>query len=208
MTTANCRRPSNDSTSRLSELSLLCRSLTSQQGSQRRKKSRLSTGGSEDQKKSNSLLSAFQMYSPFSSKENLQSSEEVEDLHVIDTQPGHSVDVPLFAEFIPINPIMEEDAEGVEGGKTSEAKGISGCSGQKVKGDGGGGGGGNRLKRNIKHTGSLIVRKLTAGRHNDADKKGAIRKKDKEQQEVADTDKERPTSKPEGKVAMLRTTTL
>ncbi|XP_039228276.1 RNA-binding protein Raly-like [Drosophila yakuba] len=152
------------------------------------------------------------MYSPFSSKENLQSSEEVEDLHVIDTQPGHSVDVPLFADFSPINPIMEEDSEGVEGGKTSEAKGISGGGGQKSKGDGGGSGsggsGGNRLKRNIKHTGSLIVRKLTAGRHNDADKKGAIRKKDKEQQEVADADKEKPGSKPEGKVAMLRTTTL
>ncbi|XP_043645006.1 RNA-binding protein Raly-like [Drosophila teissieri] len=150
------------------------------------------------------------MYSPFSSKENLQSSEEVEDLHVIDTQPGHSVDVPLFSDFSPINPIMEEDSEGVEGGKTSEAKGISVGGGQKGKGDGGGSGGsgGNRLKRNIKHTGSLIVRKLTAGRHNDADKKGAIRKKDKEQQEVADTDKEKPGSKPEGKVAMLRTTTL
>ncbi|XP_017050971.1 RNA-binding protein Raly-like [Drosophila ficusphila] len=150
------------------------------------------------------------MYSPFSSKENLQSSEEVEDLQVIDTQPGHSVDVPLFADFSPINPIMEEDAEGVEG-KTSEAKGTHVGGGQKGKGDGGGGGGGgggNRLKRNIKHTGSLIVRKLTAGRHSEADKKGATGKKDKEQQEVADTDKEKPSSKPEGKVAMLRTTTL
>jgi len=43
----------------------------------------------------------------------------VQDLQVIDTQPGHSVDVPLFADFSPINPIMEEDAEGVEG-KTSD----------------------------------------------------------------------------------------
>ncbi|XP_065719337.2 uncharacterized protein [Drosophila suzukii] len=151
------------------------------------------------------------MYSPFSSKENLQSGEEVQDLQVIDTQPGHSVDVPLFADFSPINPIMEEDAEGVEG-KTSEAKGLGDGSGQKGKGDGGGGsgsgGGGNRLKRNIKHTGSLIVRKLTAGRHSDADKKGATGKKEKEQQEAGATDKEKPSSKPEGKVAMLRTTTL
>ncbi|KAI8038428.1 hypothetical protein M5D96_008326 [Drosophila gunungcola] len=209
------RLASNDSTSRLSELSLLCRSLTSQQGSQRRKKSRLSTGGSEDQKKSNSLLSAFQMYSPFSSKENLQSSEEVQDLQVIDTQPGNSLDAPPFADFSPINPIMEEDAEGVDG-KTSESKGTGSGSGQKVKGDGGGGGGsgsgggggGNRLKRNIKHTGSLIVRKLTAGRHSDADKKGATGKKDKEQQEAGAADKEKSGSKPEGKVPMLRTTTL
>ncbi|XP_017123103.1 RNA-binding protein Raly-like [Drosophila elegans] len=153
------------------------------------------------------------MYSPFSSKENLQSSEEVQDLQVIDTQPGHSLDAPPFADFSPINPIMEEDAEGVDG-KTSESKGTGSGSGQKVKGDGGGGsgsgggGGGNRLKRNIKHTGSLIVRKLTAGRHSDADKKGATGKKDKEQQEAGATDKEKPGSKPEGKVPMLRTTTL
>ncbi|KAH8316579.1 hypothetical protein KR067_011297, partial [Drosophila pandora] len=192
----------------------LCRSLTSQQGSQRRKKSRLSTGGSEDQKKSNSLLSAFQMYSPFSSKENVESGEDVPDLHaVIDTQPGHSIDVPLFADFNPINPILEEEVDVLDG-KSGESKKSSHKDGQKVKGDGGGGGGGNRLKRNIKHTGSLIVRKLTAARQ------GSSGKKEKEtaqaaagggggqQEAAAATDKEKSSSKPEGKVAMLRTTTL
>ncbi|KAH8285565.1 hypothetical protein KR054_010936 [Drosophila jambulina] len=194
----------------------MCRSLTSQQGgSQRRKKSRLSTGGSEDQKKSNSLLSAFQMYSPFSSKENLQSSEEVPDLQVIDTQPGHSIEVPLYqADFNPINPILEEETAEIAVNKRSDKGGGDGAgagagpgaSGHKGKGDGGG----NRLKRNIKHTGSLIVRKLTSARQGDTDKKGgATGKKDKEQQETAGTDKEKPSnSKPEGKVAMLRTTTL
>ncbi|KAH8389287.1 hypothetical protein KR200_008490 [Drosophila serrata] len=190
----------------------MCRSLTSQQGgSQRRKKSRLSTGGSEDQKKSNSLLSAFQMYSPFSSKENLQSSEEVQDLQVIDTQPGHSIDVPLYqADFNPINPILEEEPADIADNKRSDKGGGdgdgAGSSGHKSKGDGGG----NRLKRNIKHTGSLIVRKLTSARQGDTDKKGgATGKKEKEQQETAGTDKEKPSnSKPEGKIAMLRTTTL
>ncbi|KAH8301834.1 hypothetical protein KR059_012517 [Drosophila kikkawai] len=195
----------------------MCRSLTSQQGgSQRRKKSRLSTGGSEDQKKSNSLLSAFQMYSPFSSKENLQSSEEVQDLQVIDTQPGHSIDVPLYqADFNPINPILEEEAAEIGPDNKRSDKGGgdgdgAGASGHKSKGDGGG----NRLKRNIKHTGSLIVRKLTSARQGgDSDKKGgATGKKEKDQQETAGTDKEKPgnssNSKPEGKIAMLRTTTL
>ncbi|KAH8270867.1 hypothetical protein KR018_007636 [Drosophila ironensis] len=195
----------------------MCRSLTSQQGSQRRKKSRLSTGGSEDQKKSNSLLSAFQMYSPFSSKENVDSGEEVVDLQaVIDTQPGHSLDVPHYGDFNPINPILEEEVEGAaESNKSSKKTGGGEEDGQKSKGDGGsgsGGSGGNRLKRNIKHTGSLIVRKLTAARQGATGKK----EKDKEQaagsgqQEGVATDKEKDKTgcRPEGKVAMLRTTTL
>lgn len=147
------------------------------------------------------------MYSPFSSKENLQSSEEVQDLQVIDTQPGHSIDVPLYSgDFNPINPILEEDA--AEIAESKKGGDVGATSGHKSKGDGGG----NRLKRNIKHTGSLIVRKLTSARQGDTDKKGGAGvsgKKEKEQQEAAGTDKEKPnSSKPEGKVAMLRTTTL
>lgn len=136
----------------------------------------------------------------------MESGEDVPDLHaVIDAQPGHSIDVPLFGDFSPINPILEEEVDVLDG-KTGESKKSSHKDGQKVKGDGGGGG--NRLKRNIKHTGSLIVRKLTAARQGSSGKKEKDTAQAAAGQEAAATDKDKSGSKPEGKVAMLRTTTL
>ncbi|EDW32247.1 GL10532 [Drosophila persimilis] len=222
----------------------MCRSLTSQHGSQRRKKSRLSSAGNEDSKKSGSLHSAFQMYSPFSSKENLESGDDMQAARLgivrdqdslgTDAQPSDSIIMPLCGELNTINAILEEEAESVEN-KTSESikettKGPTttsvdsgrhedDVSGQKGRGDdssGSGRGGSNRIKRNLKHTGSLIVRKLTAFRHGGSDKKGASRTStiSKEPQVPPEQHGQHPVAKEEEKpntkshVAMLRTTTL
>ncbi|BFG03619.1 uncharacterized protein DMAD_02832 [Drosophila madeirensis] len=208
----------------------MCRSLTSQHGSQRRKKSRLSSAGNEDSKKSGSLHSAFHMYSPFSSKENLEAGDDIQAARLgivrdqdslgIDAQPSDSIVLPLCSEVNTINAILEEDGEGVEHkahesikaaskGPTSTSTDIRG---QKSRGDdsgsGSGSGGSNRIKRNLKHTGSLIVRKLTAFRHGGSEKKGAPRTStiSKESQVPTEQAEEKPNTK--SHVAMLRTTTL
>ncbi|XP_046869297.1 uncharacterized protein LOC124461935 [Drosophila willistoni] len=76
------------------------------------------------------------------------------------------------------------------------------------------GGGGNRLKRNIKHTGSLIVRKFRASRHGggDAGKKDARSTSTNESAgpsgNAMDNDNEKPNTTQNTTTPMLRTTTL
>ncbi|XP_068144737.1 uncharacterized protein [Drosophila tropicalis] len=233
------------SSSKLSELSLLCRSLTSQQGSQRRKKSRLSTGGNDDQKKSRSLLSAFHMYSPFSSKENVESREvlpcdpaspQAVDMQqqLVASKPSAREPPPLYVDLNPINAILEEEGEGA--GPPIHQKAMStvtgtgtGITAKKDKsGSDSDGGGGNRLKRNIKHTGSLIVRKFRASRHGgvggggakggggDAGKKDARSNTNTNESagpsgNAMDNDNEKPNTTQNTTITttpMLRTTTL
>jgi len=184
----------------------------------------------KQKKKANVLRSAFQIYLPFRSRENIQPHQNF-----------RSVDNEDQEEDPAINQILEEDDDDstdlsttikelkkTNGGEDAEGGGEGGISDVKSRSDSGRGG--NRFKRNIKNTGSLIVRKFrSSGRNGDADKKDEMRtskdsedmkaeeKRDKETAACVNVIyKEKPNTKQQEQeqekqqqnVVMLRTTTL
>jgi len=201
----------------------------------------------KQKKKANVLRSAFQIYLPFRSRENIQSHQNFRSVDNEDQEEDPSINQILEEDddSTDLSTTIKElkkpnggaDAEGGGGGeREAEGAGAGGISDVKSRSDSGGRGG-NRFKRNIKNTGSLIVRKFrSSGRSGDADKKDemhtsrdsedmkAEEKRDKEtaacvnviykqkpntkQQEQEQQQQELEQEKQQQNVVMLRTTTL
>jgi len=160
------------------------------------------------------LRSAFQIYLPFRSRENIQSHKNFRSVD------NEEQDQDEDAE---INRILEEDDDDSTDLSTAikvlnkadgdEAEG--GVSDVKLRS------GENRFKRNIKNTRSLIVRKFTSSRRSETkDSEDMKEKREKREEQTAECVnvkyKDKPNTKQqqqqqqekEKNVVMLRTTTL
>lgn len=175
------------------------------------------------------LSSAFQIYLPFRSKDTLKSQVKFDASRSI----GYEKQTEEHPQLEPINVMLPENADCIMPSNSIESQGLSqnkdaaaggggdndrnidlqklaGGSELKARGSSSSSSGsrrGNRFKRNIKNTGSLIVRKLTASRYGGDTGKagGGPTSKHSDEQNVINNDKPNNTKQ---KVAMLRTTTL
>ncbi|XP_064542523.1 uncharacterized protein LOC135431349 [Drosophila montana] len=214
---------------------MLRRSVSSHQRSNRFKINRLPGIRNDGHKKTGVLSSAFQTYLPFRSKETLKSQSKFDASRSI----GYEFQSAERPQIDPINCMLQENADCIMPSNSTESQVLNPNVSSNMDKDAAGGGEGdrngselkargsnsnsnsnsssssssrrgNRFKRNIKNTGSLIVRKLTSSRYGrDTGKAGgqttSKHSDGAEEKNVINNDKPNNTKQ---NVAMLRTTTL